>query len=256
MSYFSELKRGAINAKRGVCRGYGKVLEKVGEITHITSIEIKGMEIQWDNPVMERKVDVTDSDTSVQDTIDIHKLCEETRQQVVSQIKKYEDDLIDQIEDDINIYIDALSEVFPEDTPLEFQYGLEEGFENDIYNVFSNYIALHISQDSEEFVKILNMSDSVREEKTRKYVEKVISEAKNKLEEKCLDKKIEIFKTMYDNLDSFFENEKNIAKETECNMKELQKHKDDMEYYKEQAIKTVVDVSYMETIRTLTYSNS
>ena len=50
-------------------------------------------------------------------------------------------------------------------------------------------------------------------------------------------------------------NEKNIAEKLEKNMKELQEHKNDMNYYENQAIDTVKDIAYMECIRTLTYGN-
>lgn len=39
-------------------------------------------------------------------------------------------------------------------------------------------------------------------------------------------------------------------------MKALQEHKGYMKFYEEQAINTVVDIFYMECIRTLTYGNS
>ena len=48
---------------------------------------------------------------------------------------------------------------------------------------------------------------------------------------------------------------KNIAEKLEKNMKELQEHKNDMNYYENQAIDTVKDIAYMECIRTLTYGN-
>ncbi|ACR73603.1 Hypothetical protein EUBELI_20458 (plasmid) [Lachnospira eligens ATCC 27750] len=35
----------------------------------------------------------------------------------------------------------------------------------------------------------------------------------------------------------------------------IQEHKNDMNYYENQAIDTVKDIAYMECIRTLTYGN-
>ena len=116
-------------------------------------------------------------------------MCEETRQQAASQARKYEDEIVDKIEEDINGFIDALSEVFPDNILVEFDYGIGDAFEDDIHNTVSDYVARHISQDSEEFVKILNMNDSIREEKTDEYVKKVINQALNLLHNKCRDKK-------------------------------------------------------------------
>lgn len=255
MGFFSSLGRALTNVKRAACRGVGKVIEKVGEITGNIDIEMKGYEIQCNNPYLEKQVDLNSSSTSVQDTIDVHKMCEETRQQAASQARKYEDEIVDKIEEDINGFIDALSEVFPDNILVEFDYGIEDAFEDDIHNTVSDYVARHISQDSEEFVKILNMNDSIREEKTDEYVKKVINQALNLLHNKCRDKKIAVYRKMCDDLEAYFINEKNIAEKLEKNMKELQEHKNDMNYYENQAIDTVKDIAYMECIRTLTYGN-
>lgn len=255
MGFFSSIGRFVTNTKRAIFRGAGTAIEKIGAITGNIDIELKGIEIQCNNPVLEKPVDLYSSETSVQDTIDVHKLCEEIRLQVVSQARKYEDQLVDNIEDDINRFIDILAEVFPENILEEFHYGIEDAFEDDIHNTVSDYIASHISQDSEEFVEILMMNDSVREEKTKAYVERVKSEAVALLKDKCRDKKIAVYRKMYDDLDSYFLNEKKLAEEAERNMKKLQEHKNDLAYYQQQAISTVKDIAYMECIRTLTYGN-
>ena len=105
MGFFSSLGRALTNVKRAACRGVGKVIEKVGEITGNIDIEMKGYEIQCNNPYLEKQVDLNSSSTSVQDTIDVHKMCEETRQQAASQARKYEDEFVDKIEEDINGFI-------------------------------------------------------------------------------------------------------------------------------------------------------
>ena len=139
MGFFSSLGRALTNVKRAACRGVGKVIEKVGEITGNIDIEMKGYEIQCNNPYLGQcllenvQVDLNSSSTSVQDTIDVHKMCEETRQQAASQARKYEDEIVDKIEEDINGFIDALSEVFPDNILVEFDYGIGDAFEDDIH---------------------------------------------------------------------------------------------------------------------------
>ena len=241
--------------KRAVCRGIGQVIEKVGDVIGQYNISSVGIDIQINNPYIEKPIDLNSSTTSVQDTIDVHKICEETRQQVSSQMKKYEDELVDEIEKDINRFIDDLAEVFPENILEEFAYGIDDAFEDDIHNTVSDYVAVHISQDSEEFVKILNLDNSIREEKTKEYVKKVKNEALELLLNKCKNRKIAVYRKMCDDLEEYFTKEKNIAEKLEQNMKELLEHQNDMEYCKKQAIDTVKDIAYMECIRTLTYEN-
>lgn len=255
MGFFSSIGRAITNAKRAVCRGVGKAIEKIGEITGNIDIEMKGIEIQCNNPYLKKQVDLKNASTSVQDTIDVHKMCEETRIQAASQARKYENEIVDKIEEDINGFIDALAEVFPEKILEEFDYSITDAFEDDIHNTVSDYVATHISQDSDEFVKILNMDDSIREEKTDEYVKKVINEALILLHKKCKNKKVAIYRKMCDDLEMYFRDEKNIAEQLEKNMKELQEHQDDMDYYENQAIDTIKDIAYMECIRTLTYGN-
>lgn len=256
MGLFSSIGRAFTNAKRAVCRAAGKVIEKVGEITRNIDIELAGWNIQCKNPVLEKKVDLDNADTSVQDTIDVHKICEQTRNQAALQAKQIEDQVVDYLEDDINKFVDALSEVFPEKILQEFDYEISEAFEDDIHNTVSDYVAIHISQDSEEFVKILNMDDTVRHEKTDEYVKNVLNNALKVLQEKCRLKKIAIYRKMCDDLETYFSREKRIAEETERNIKALQEHKNDMKYYEDEAVKSVIDVAYMECIRTLTYKNA
>jgi uncharacterized protein (DUF2252 family) len=97
MGFFSSIGRVVTNVKRAVCRGAGKAIEKVGEITGNVNIEMKGIEIQCKNPYLEKQVDLNSASTSVQDTIDVHKICEETRLQAASQARKYEDEIVDKM---------------------------------------------------------------------------------------------------------------------------------------------------------------
>ena len=109
--------------------------------------------------------------------------------QISLQVKKCEDDAVDQLKGEINKFINVLAEVFPEDAINQFSYDIEDAFEDDIHNTLSQYVSENISTDSPEFVKILNMSDAIREEKTKEYTKKVINKALALLEEKCRDKK-------------------------------------------------------------------
>ena len=255
-SFCKELGRGITNAKRTFCRGVGAVIEKVGELFDNFDIELAGMDIKNKNPYLKKQVDLNNSNTSVQDTIDVYKACEDVKRQVSSQAKKCEDDAVDQLKSEINKFIDVLAEVFPEDVMNQFSYDIENAFEDDIHNTISQYVSKHISTDSPEFVKILNMSDAIREEKTNEYTKKVINDARVLLEKKCRAKKISIYKKMCSDLENYFQYERDVTKEFEKNIKAAKEHKNDLEYCRKQAINLVTDISYMETIRTLTYGNS
>lgn len=76
------------------------------------------------------------------------------------------------------------------------------------------------------------------------------------LEKKCRSKKISIYRKMCNDLENYFQYEKDVSKEFEKNIKTMEKHKNDLEYCQKQAFTLVTDISYMETIRTLTYGNS
>ena len=255
MGFFSEIGRGIRNTKRAVLRTVGKTIETIGAITGNLTVEIAGIEISAKNYYLDRNVDLNSSSASVQDTVDVHIMCERVRRDVALQAKKYEDEMVDNLETDINKFIDTLAEIFPENIMAEFDYGIGQVFEDDIHNTVSDYVAVHISQDSDEFVKILNMNDSIRKKETEIYVNKVIDNALILLQDKCRNKKIAIYRKMYDDLEIYFTNEKNIAERLEKNMRDLQEHKNDMEYYKSQAIDTVIDIAHMESIKTLTYGN-
>lgn len=256
MGILSNIGRGIANVKRSICRGIGKVLENVGTVTHIWPVTGFGIDLQWSNPYLEKQIDLESTDASIQDTIDVHRACEKTRNDAAKQAKPFEDKMVDGLQEEINDFIDELAKIVPEDVLYDLNYGVGDAFENDIHNTVSEYVATHISQDSEEFVKILNMDDSIRAEKTDQYVKKVVKKAIEKVQEKCIRKEISIYKRMLDDLELYFTHERNYAEEIKRNIEELQKHKDDMAFYEEQAIQTVTDIAYMECIRTLTYSNS
>ena len=248
-------KVGAINLKRAACRAFGKTIEGIGKLLNDSTLEIKGYQIVIDNPVLKKRVDLTDSEkTSVQDTIDVHRMCEETRAQAAMQAKCYEDDIIDGIEDDINVFMDKLGEVLTEETLEEFFYSIDSSFVDDIHNTVSNYIASHISVDSEEFVSILNLPDADREKKTKNYVDKVLKNAKKELEKKANKKRMDIFHQIINDLDDCFSNEKKLNEEKQRIYKEMEQHRNDMEYCKKEAINTIADIDRMEAIRFLTYA--
>lgn len=255
MGFWSELRRGAANAKRAVCRGIGSAIEKIGDVTGNWAIEDFGLGLQCKNPYLEKQIDLNSTDTSVEDTINVHAICEETRNDAARQAKKYETAMFDKLQEKIDKFIDELAEIVPEDILYELDYGIGDVFENDIHNTVSEYVSKFISQDSEEFVKILNMDDSVRAEETEQYVKKVLQAAVEKVQEKCRRKELSIYKRMLEDLENYFTYERNCTEETKKNMEKLQEHKEDMDYHKEQAIQIVEDIAYMECIRTLTYAD-
>lgn len=258
MGFFSKIRSGAENVKRAVCRGIGKAIEKVGEITHIIDIEVAGWDIQQKNqPVYEKKVDLNDSDTSVKETLDIHKMCEETRRDIERQAREIEDDLIDALKHDIDVFIDALTEDrFPNEILSMFNYEIEDDFLDNIHNTISDYVSDHISQDDETFIAILNMDDSVRSKETSIYMSRILDEAKELLRKKCRDKKIIVYRKMYDDIDEYLNNETILVNKTKENLEKLEENRNNVENSKRQVIMHIVDISRMECIRTLTYSNA
>lgn len=243
------------NLKSKTCNAIGVCLEKVGEITHFFSLEMLGLDMQINNPVS-KKVDVTNSNASVQDTIDVHRACEKARQEAAEQAAPIEEEYIDRIEEDIENYKNALLGVLPTEVMQGFDYSIGNDFTKELHNTVSNYVSKKISQDNDEFVKILNMEDSVRLIKSEQYIKKVLSEASTELYEKCQNKKISLYRKMYDDLDKYFSNQRKLGEEQERNYQELMAHKNDIAYQEEKAIAKIVDIAHMECIRTLTYANS
>lgn len=254
MGLFGFLGRAIVNARRAVCRAVGAAIEKVGEVTHITGLEMAGIEIQINNPYLEKRVDM--STASVEETIDVHKMCEQTRTDVARQASKYEDEAICSLRNDIGTFIGVLAEVLPQEELTELGYGIDDSFEDDIRGTVSDYVATHISLDSEEFVKILNVRDSERKEKTADYSKKVADEAKEAFRKKCVSKKVEIYQKMLDDMKEYFSNEKKLAEEAQQNLEAMQKHQNNIGFREDQAVKTIVDIACVECIRTLTYGST
>lgn len=258
MGFFRKMASALISVGEKILDTHGKVLEKIGEITHIAPIEDLGMNIQCFNPLssLRDRIDVTDSNTSVQDTIDVHMACEKARLETEKQAQAMEDTCIESIEADINKFKDSLAEVIPEDIIRRFDYSLGKGFTDEIHSTVSGYVSGKISQDNEEFVRILNLEAEVRKEKSEEYMKKVLAEASKELQNKCQQKKITLYRSMYNNLEEYFVNQRKIGEEQERNYRELQEHENDMAYQEKHAAKVVIDIAHMECIRTLTYANS
>lgn len=247
MGFFGKLKRKAFNI-------IGQGIEKIGEITHIFSVEMFGLDMQINNPVKE-KVDVTDSNTSVEETINVHTACERARKEVAEQAEPIEEKLIEELKKDVNKFRDYFAEILPEDILRNFDYSLKDISIEEIHNTTSEYVSKKISQDNDEYVKILNMDDSIRKEESKIYIDKVLKEAKEKLESVCQSKKKNLYTKMYNDLEEYFTNQRKIGEEQQKNYEELKKHKDDIIYQEELAISTIIDIAYMECIRTLTFTN-
>lgn len=86
-------------------------------------------------------------------------------------------------------------------------------------------------------------------------VERIICEATDLLKSKCQNKRIQIYKKMYSDLDDYFTNVRKLSEESESNLIELQAHQNDIEFQEKQAVATIIDMAYMECIRTLTFGD-
>ena len=256
MGIISGFVRGISNAKRALVRTIGAGIEKFGDAIGNLPIAQFGFDLQFNNFHLEKQIDLNSTDTSVEDTIEVHRMCERARNEAARQAKKYENDMFDKLQEKVDEFLDQLAEIVPDDVLCELDYDIGDAFADDIHNTVSEYVSTYISQDSEEFVEILNMDDSVRNVETDKYIKKVLQNAVEKVQEKCQRKEISIYKKMLGDLERYFAREKNYAEEVKNNMEALKRHKSDMEFCEDQAIHVVADIAYMECIRTLTYSNS
>ena len=255
MGFFSELKRITTNIVRGTARAAGTVIKKIGQLTGSDFLTCTGIELIINNPHIEKRVDLNDESTSFEDRLSVKKACDIVLEQAFNEAKPIEDKLIDNLEDKINMRIELLSEVMPEELINELEYDIDKEFEDDIHNTLSNYLSVHISSDSDEFVKIVNLDDSVRSEKINEYIQKVKFNAEEKLKNKCIQKEIAVYRKMYQDLEQFFSNERKLDEEMKKNLNDLQEHKNDVEYLQGKRAETIIDIAYMENIRMMTYGD-
>lgn len=252
MGLFRRFGRGLRNIGRAVVRKAGEAIEKVGDIVNSSTLTMLGIDMQLSNPPLyDKAVDV--NDCSVEDTIQISKLCDMAREDAHSMAKKYEDQIVDDLKDGIYKFVDSLG---LEDYDSIFDYEISDDFADDIHNTVSNYVSTRISLDSDKFTEILRVRDDARREsKTKEYVDSVLNEAKEELIKKSNRKRLAVLRNILNSLDSYFKDQEDLSKKTEQNLEEIKKHEGDIKYRENEIVNTVVDIAYMECIRTLTYKD-
>ncbi len=250
-----EIGRGIENGRRYINRKVGEAIEKIGSITKIDFIETIGIDIQLNNPYLEKAVDV-DAEGDYKDLIDANALIEDIRAEAKKKGRVLENKMVDELRSDIDKYIDCLSEIFDDNTVIELGYEIENSFEDDIHNTFSGYISDNISVDSERFIEILKIQeDSEREIQAALYRDECVNKGITLLKEKCQNKKIEICRDMLKTVKRFLDEERSIAEEKKRKYTELQKKIEDSEYRKKESISTLIDLTLFECIQSLTYEN-
>lgn len=228
----------------------GRGIEKFGEITHIGFIEDIGFNMQLNNPFGKRKP--TNVDNITHDELgDINALCERCRHSADLQAKDVSEKCIEKIEDNIN----KLKIQFPDEIILGNDYSLSESFKTEIKESVSAYVAKKVSIDNKEFNEILNMSDSVRKEKSDEFLKRTLSEAGKELEAKCKNKFRAIAKKMLEDIDEYCDRQRDYMQEIEDAEERLKECENDIETKKALIRENVIDASIIECIRVLTYSN-
>lgn len=258
MGFFSEIGRGLRNAKRAAFRGVGIAIDKLGDLFTSPTLWNIASNIELKNEIIKKPVDLEDDSASVEETIEFQKNCEDAQAQAALQAEKIEDDLIATFEKIVRSYTKAISNIFPDGLPAEFDYNeisLVEEFKKDIHNTVSDYVAVHISVDSETFVNLCKISDDSRPVKMYSYINTVLSKSLDEMKKKCKTKEIEIIGKIYAEISEYFDNEQSLIEETERNIKKLNQHIKDRDYCEAQAVDTIVTLSYLETMRTLTFDS-
>lgn len=202
-------------------------------------------------PFYEEPVDL--EDTTVEDTINVQEICDQTRNEITRKFRHIEDNLIDSVKRDIDKYGDKLCDVFPKEFLYQHDYSVGKAFEDDIHSTVSDYIAKNISTDSDRFAEILKITeDGKRKSEIEDYSKNLIDKVKKILQTKCKNKKIATFRRMNEDLEDFFTNQKCLAEEKRNKLQELQKHNNDIQYLENQAINSIDDLAAMESILSLT----
>ena len=249
-----EVGRGVRNVARTGARVIGIGIEKLGEITHIDAIEDFGIQLQLNNPYIEKPIDVDDDGSSVEDIIAINKMIEDTREEAEEKAFPIESRMVNELRHNVNQFIDALSEVLDEGFVMELGYSIETDFQDSIHGTFSEYISDKVSLNSEAYKELLKMDDSERQRASKDYLDKCVEEGIAILKRKCLEEQTDIYRKMLTDLKEFFAEKRELATELKEISIDLAKHMDEAEYITNEGRRTAIQLAYWESVKTLTYS--
>lgn len=243
MVFFKKLIEKSVNL-------HGKILQKIGEITHIWAIESKGIDMRYFS-FPEKKYTKEDSDL----TIEYFKLCERVVDEAENSARESVNRIIDEFENTIEIIDDELREIFKEDKGFQKIDSLNiEDFKNELRSLVREYISEEISMNNKEFEQIIKMQDKEkREGNIKRYLEETINKTEAHIHQKCLSQRDIIFQDVDRYLDEYLSREQNITETLKKYYVELQDCTDDIEKQRNLAIGRLSDAANMRSIRALTY---
>ena len=226
----------------------GEGIESFGRITHIDFIEDLGSSIFCRCNVFTKRTDV--NKMTHEELFDINAACEEYRRSVDAQVKEKAKKCIEKIESKVIDYKNQVSDIIGDN-----DYSLSEAFKTEVKDSVSAYVAKKVSIDNKEFNKILNMSDSVRKEKSDEFLKRTLSEAEEELNTKCNNKLRAICKRMLEDIDDYCTRQYDFMKDIEDKEESIEESENAIETKKALIREGIIEASTFESIRTLTYSN-
>lgn len=237
------------NIVRAAKKAVGKVVEFAGD--HLPGrMGDKLSEIGFN---MQYPTTAYDSSTATStETVDFAKECKKASDSAIEQASPIIEEMIQWGKRELDKAQDSFQAVMPSE---KMDAATIASCFNGVKDDYQDFIAHEISSDNEQFSKIVKIATRIeREEKIKEYVKEVAKTASDRTEKEIIRRKNEALQKMIDTVEKYLQMQiENLRKEQE-ELHELQERQGDTNYLAERCGKQIVEIAFLECIRSQTFS--
>lgn len=240
MGFFSRIKRGFSKSIGKVLEGVGNILPgRVGD-----AIWGKGIDLQYPTTHYDG------ASATADDTVDLAAECKKTCENAEQQAKSAIEDVISEAKRNLHECSRELITYIP-------GVSLENVGFTEARAIYRDHIAHEISLDNDQFMQILKITEkSKREAECKAFTDTVVTEAQKRTIAKINQIADSAIEGKLSELSDYINTQLALMEKTQAELRELEEKQCDNDFIGKQCTEKIVDIAYLECIRSRTYPNA
>ena len=227
---------------------FGGALQVVGDlISHVSpTIGSAIWDIGFDIEFGGSSSSYSSNTASAQETIDLQAECNKACQDTEKKTKKAIGEVIKEAKSSVQSFEKKIKKL----GAAGLDFSLPDDYFDSMEDAYLDYIQREISLDAEEFMKILEIKDDKkRKDECKKYIDTVVYGAKKHAIDYLNNKRYDALDSMTKEMKVYLDEKESTMKERKRQLDELESKKDDEEFINRIYMEHVVDISFLNCIR-------
>ena len=231
---------------------FGGFVQKVGEFVSVISPTIgqkiydAGIDIEFGGSSSR----YSSSTASAQETIDLQAECNKACKDAEKKTKEAIEEVIKEAKASVKSFEIKIKKL----GAAGLDVSIPDNYFDTMEDTYLDYIQHEISLDSEAFMKLLDIKDDKkRKDECKTYIDMVVYEAKKRAINHLNQKRYDAYDSMAKEMKSFLDDKESSMKERSRQLEDLEANKDNEGYVKQVYINHVIDISYLNCIKSECY---